>query len=434
MTSVTIGKQISGSSKPITVSSGGDNKHEGLEFPKIGSRDFDDLARLYSINVGTFPSSPYRAAYKAIVEDTSVVPWHLCMPKAVYDKQIKDFGLEVANQLSSIDNFSYWFDWFSRTNILFESLQTSKINEEAYVEFMDSDMYQQGQTILRTFHPDRSAFSRKVSYSKTDTITGRLKVTSGPNILHLNKEYRSILESRFGSEGSLVQLDYKSLEPRVLLVTNSIKNSLSSNSYNSYYGSLPLIEYSLQHSELTTDFPPDIYTNIINELGLPGSVERDQIKKTTLSLLYGSTREAVKYHLKDKVENPGDLVDLVTEYFNLEQLRKELSDKYVENGRRFIENFYGRLVVCTDASPSLLLNYYIQSSSVDVALLGFTEIIKKIIATNTLDLFVPTYVLHDALILDVHNSVKHILPKLCKLGQTVPGFDGHKFYLDQQDF
>jgi len=431
MTSVHIGKNVSGADDTITVSN---NQFSSLEFPKIGSRDFDDLARLYSINVGTFPSSPFRAAYKTLAADISEVPWKMCMPTEVFDKQIEQFGYDIIEQLSSIRDFSYWFKWFSRTNILFESLQTCKVNQDVYVDFMDSDQYQQGQTILRTFHPDKTGFSRQVEYTKTDTITGRLKVVSGPNILHLNKEYRSVLESRFGSDGSLVQLDYKSLEPRVLLVTNSIKDSLSSLSSNSYYGSLPLIEYSLQHPELSTDFPPDIYTNIINELGLPDSVERDQIKKTTLSLLYGSTREAVTYHLKDKVENPGDLVDLVTEYFHLDQLRKELSDKYVKNGRRFIDNFYGRPIMCSDATPSLLVNYYIQSTAVDVALLGFAEIIKRIIATNTTDLFVPTLVLHDALILDVHNSAKHILPKLCKLGQTVPGFDGHKFYLDQQNF
>jgi hypothetical protein len=123
-----------------------------------------------------------------------------------------------------------------------------------------------------------------------------------------------------------VYLDYKSLEPRVLLVTNK----LNSTSNVSYSGSLPR----------------DIYQHIITELNLDGLVDREDIKTTIISLLYGASRDSVVHRLKNIVESPNDLIDLVIEYFGLEALKNKLAQEYESSERRFICNFYGRPIFC----------------------------------------------------------------------------------------
>lgn len=383
--------------------------------PIIGSKDFEDLARVYSIFLPKFPSEPYRNCYKAFSVDGSdynYIPWQMCMPTEVFDKELNIFCSVIKKELESRD-LSYYDSVYNQTNKLFEVLTQAKINLDIYENYMEDDS-KQGLGILKTFKPGVNCLSSKVEYSKSSTITGRLKVISGPNILHLNKDYRNILESSWEDDGSLVYLDYKSLEPRVLLATNRI-NSVGS---TSYYGSLPR----------------DIYQHIITELNLEGLVDREEVKTTIISLLYGASRESVIHKLKNIVDSPNDLIDLVIDYFGLETLKKKLQCEYESNGGRYISNFYKRPIYCDNITPSTLVNYYVQSSAVDAALLGFQKIVDRLVSSKTLDVFSPKFVLHDALILDVHKSVKHLVPKLCKLGESIPGMEEEKFYLEEQTF
>ena len=411
---ICISKDITGTETDIEIPF---EDSTSQNIPIIGSSGFEDLARLYAISVPKFPSEPYRKCYGALLrhssEDTRV-PWESCMPTTRFHKELSQFTNSVVSQIAS-RNFDYYHTWYQRTNGLFDYLSSPRVNIGTYNKHMSAshdDPTKQGVSILKTFRPDRG-LAPKTIYSKSSTVTGRLKVTQGANILHLNKEYRDILESEWqdSDEGSLVYLDYKSLEPRVLLVTNALSSTL----YTPYIGSLPR----------------DIYQNIIQELNLDGLVKREDIKTTVISLLYGATRESVCYRLKDLVDSPGDLVDLVVDYFGLEKLKTKLSCEYEMNDRKFISNFYGRPIWCDSGiNPSTLVNYYVQSTSVDVALLGFQKIIDRLVSTNTLDVFSPKFVLHDALILDVHKSVNHLIPKLCKLGEDIPGMDGFKFFLE----
>ena len=405
---ICISKHVTGTPDDIEINI--DNS-SCRNIPIIGSAGFEDLARVYSIILPSFPSEPYRKCYKAFSGDISI-PWKMCMPTEVYERELSEYLRIVKTSLTDVD-FSYYENVYTKTELLFDVLEPVKINCSTYEEHLE-DETKQGISVLRTFKPNQGGYASRVEYSKSSTVTGRLKVTSGPNILHLNKDYRNILESKWKSDGSLVYLDYKSLEPRVLLVTNK----LNSTSNVSYSGSLPR----------------DIYQHIITELNLDGLVDREDIKTTIISLLYGASRDSVIHRLKNIVESPNDLIDLVIEYFGLEALKNKLAQEYESSERRFICNFYGRPIFCENTSPSTLLNYYIQSTAVDAALLGFQKIVDRLVSTNTLDVFSPRFILHDALILDVHNSVKHLVPKLCKLGETIPYLGEEKFFLEDNSF
>jgi len=405
---ICISKHVTGTPEDIEINI--DNS-SCKNIPIIGSKDFEDFSRVYSINLPSFPSEAYRKCYKAysvVGSRYDFIPWKMCMPQEVFDRELETFIGSIKKELSSI-NFSYYNNVYIKTISLFDVIEPVKINCKLYENLIEDDL-KQGIGILKTFKPNHDGYASKVEYSKSSTVTGRLKVISGPNILHLNKEYRNILESKWGADGSLVYLDYKSLEPRVLLVTNKIKT----------IGSIP---YS-------GSLPRDIYQHIISELNLDGLVTREEVKTTIISLLYGASREAVCFRLKNIVESPNDLVDLVTEYFGLDSLKTELLEDYESNDKKFISNFYNRPIFCEDTNPSTLINYYVQSTSVDAALLGFQKVIDRLIFTDTLNVFSPRFVLHDALILDIHNSVKHLIPKLCKLGETIPNMGEEKFYLE----
>jgi hypothetical protein len=135
---------------------------------------------------------------------------------------------------------------------------------------------------LTNWNADKYGFLPVPKYVLDETVTGRMKIKSGPNILLLPKKYRDILTSRFGSNGSIWYLDFTSLEPRVAL---SVKSYIGN---HSLIGSVPLI----QLLDLRTDdpLPKDVYSLALKTLKLSSEVSRDDIKQIVLSQLYGQSK------------------------------------------------------------------------------------------------------------------------------------------------
>lgn len=122
---------------------------------------------------------------------------------------------------------------------------------------------------------------------------------------------------------------------------------------------------------------------------------------------------------------------MVNEYFGIDYMKEQIRVMYQESGETFLRTFYRKHVIPADSKPHVLLNYFIQSTAVDVALLGFKKILERLATTPQVqNLIVPIYILHDALFLDIHNDVAHLIPKLCILGsKNIPGFGPQNFYL-----
>jgi hypothetical protein len=97
-------------------------------------------------------------------------------------------------------------------------------------------------------------------------------------------------------------------------------------------------------------------------------------------------------------------------------LLKRLRSEHNENG--FIRNRYRRRIETPDPGDGQLLNSYLQSTGVDVALLGFSEITRRLNPEHA----VPVALLHDALILD---TTQEFADKIgATLSVPVPGFIG----------
>ncbi len=312
--------------------------------------------------------------------------WVLSLGKQNFKNYISKIKKYVSNEFSEINSNAYYSTTFiegrqtlfklSEPNICMETLARHKKAADV-----------RNLKLLQSF-----ADCKKTKYSQSSSVTGRLSVMSGPNILHLKREHRDILVSRYGKEGAIIQLDFKSLEPRILAL--------------------------LQKDNV----PNDIYSDIVSFIGK--NIDRDLVKKATLATIYGMSRYnlATMLNIKDTKE----IIEKINEYFGISLFQKSLIIDLAKNKK--IQNFYGRNIFVEQGNEHLLVNYFTQSTGVDVSLVGFNQIIDNI---KKQDLSIePIFVLHDALILDVHkNSIKQ-LKNIIKDGIIIPGFNNNKFPLE----
>lgn len=292
----------------------------------------------------------------------------------------------------------YFNETFVPTNTVFDYLKGAKINLARYEQYKTLDTTGH----ILSFEPDENGYAQRVQYDRVSTVTGRLKTIAGPMLLHLPKVYRAVLESRWGDDGSVVALDYKSLEPRVLLST---------------CGRLPIEEEQR-----------DIYEHIRSDL-FSGSTNiiRDIVKKIVLSELYGAGVESIRERLKG-VEDVESIINQISDWFQLKTLRTRLHEEWISTGSRWITNYYGRRV--RTENTHTLVNHYIQSTAVDVALFGFKNILNYLGLIGRLSDIVPLFILHDAIIFDVHQNAFSLINGLSKVGATdIQGFEQRTFYM-----
>jgi DNA polymerase I-like protein with 3'-5' exonuclease and polymerase domains len=203
-----------------------------------------------------------------------------------------------------------------------------------------------------------------------------------------------MLTSRF-PDGCLKQIDFTSLEPRIAL---------------SLVGKNP---------------PRDIY-NLINKEIFSSSVSRQTAKLATICLLYGGGKSRMKEITGRKGPELDKIISKLDEYFGASTVSNELERQLSEQG--YITNYYDRpIFVKKDAPRHVLYNNFIQSTAVDVALEGFRKIVANMRVSGMKSL--PVFVLHDALIIDVHPSEMKQVSELCDLSEKISGFES-KFYLD----
>lgn len=365
----------------------------------VPSRDYWQICKLHNLQYRHFPPERFRRAYQAIknheAEEISYLrkdfPWQRVIPKKIYNSELKKVTNNLYQDFKGL-SLDYYYQHYKKYEVLFKNLNRAVIDLELYEKFVNDGNENSSKAVLKTFEPkivhNGKHYCNKVKYDGLSSITGRLVVDSGPNILHLRTDYRKIIKSLWGNEGSIYYLDFKSLEPRILLALKEDKEKI----------------------------PKDIYLDFAKQSNMHSSKYRKPIKTCIISMMYGAEDDDLIRSLKGVVDYPEDFVKSIKEHFNVEELKAKLKDEYEKyNGQR-IHNMYGRPILEEAVPPYILVNHFIQSSAVDVALQGFTKIVEKLKTANGLNLIRPLFVLHDALILDVHSSVEHLLPKIAKYG------------------
>jgi len=302
----------------------------------------------------------YKNYFKFIDSITSSYELIDILPNHIKDSFSQDliFLKETCKTLDQEKNF---IELISKTNSFLDSLFRSKVNLITYKAFLEVEQNESVKNTIRSFKPIRG-YSNKVYYNTLSNVTGRLTVKSGPSILTLPKKYRSILETRF-SQGSIISIDFSSLEPRLCL-------KLSGKNANQ-----------------------DLYQEINSILDL--NLNRSVIKRAIISVLYGAHYTSLKDISETKSKA---LFDCIKDYFCLDKILA-ISKNIDKHGIR--RNYEGRpLWNLKEEKENILINNYIQSSAVDIALKYFSSLPQIL----NLEKAVPLFVLHDAMIFDIQSD------------------------------
>ena len=112
-------------------------------------------------------------------------------------------------------------------------------------------------------------------------------------------------------------------------------------------------------------------------------------------MLYGAGYESLRNIASSKAKI---ILETIKEYFKINKIL-QISKNIDELGIR--RNYFGRPIWnLKEQKENILINNYIQSSAVDVALTYFSDLVKKI----DLDKAVPNFIIHDAIVFDVESS------------------------------
>lgn len=377
----------------------------------IPSSEYAEIVKLYGLEQHSFPPQKFVTAFDILTHDVSNLPWQFILPKETYKIELKKYVTNILKDLESI-RINYYTQHYKKQNIVLDNLKRAAIDlhkYESFVSELEEGPNSGTKVFLKSFNPERLHngiwYASVPEYERTGTVTGRLKINKGPNILLLKKEYRQVLKSKWGADGNIFYLDFKSLEPRTLLA----------------------------HKEKNIDIPKDIYSYVAQNMGLDEKIDRKYVKTAIISMIYGAGDKELKKQLSGLVSYPDDFIKSVKEQFGIEELKETLKQQYESNEGKFIHNFYNRRIYGSGIAPYVLVNYFAQSTAVDIALFGFSKIVEHLIKTNSIELIRPIFVLHDALILDVHKSAQKFLPKLAKHGATgIPGFENVRFWIENE--
>jgi len=303
------------------------------------SKALDEILPVFGLQVPGFVPGELRVSYESIHPE-GTVNWVRALGKERFVKHLKIFSKDVEESIRKASESPY-------LNTLVESRRLLERLEPAIVdrEEVEALLAESENGFLRSFLPEEGNVLPVVKYSH-DSATGRLRVISGPKILNLSKQHRRVMKSRF-RKGTVAMIDFVSLEPRTtLLLTRS-------------------------------ETPLDIYEAMREETG--SDLSRAKLKVATLASLYGSTHT-----------DPATM-SVVSKFFRTQ----EIHERHLRETP--MVNHYGRPLM--PESDRLRLPYFIQSTSVDVSLLGFGKIVRKYLE------MVPLFVLHDALVVDIETDL-----------------------------
>jgi hypothetical protein len=289
-------------------------------------------------------------------------PWQKVMPASEHRGFMKGLvdAAVVAMALAPLD---YYREVWVPGNAVFRSLKPCAVDGDRWRELVASG--EGNVPALKSFQPGENGLAQVVRYNRFASTTGRLTVEGGPQILTLKREHRNILRSRHGDQGKVVMVDFAALEARVLLY-----------------------EYGRKCDDV------DLYGSLAKELGR----DRKAVKGAVIAMLYGMNDYVLGKHLGLKGKELKAFLKLLRLHFRTDKLLERVKAQFVGTG--YLENRYGRRVLVDEPLDHIMINYYAQSTGVDVTMLGFLQVIEALKASAPRSC--PILLLHDAMFLDMH--------------------------------
>lgn len=281
-----------------------------------------EIQKLYLLENNKLPSSFIPTEYHKVLNTVFPIqqriankvqlPWALLMPPEQLRTSVAEFLKLSLESLNDLDLSYYLQHWSGHQSFLKKVLEHSDIQ-----------------------------------YDQLGTVTGRLVVKQGLDLLRIKRKDRARTLKEHNQKVNdpdvykfIYELDFKCLEPRVILGTASHKSDILNVS--------------------------DIY-KAFQEKFFPNST-REEVKQAIISKLYG------------KVGGQKQLEQVVEQEFKVKTLKENLLEEEKKNKERygfpFITNGFGRRVSTIEALPYMLPVYYAQSTAVDVALKGFAKLLE----------------------------------------------------------
>jgi hypothetical protein len=341
----------------------------------------DALARIQGISTGGLElADPQQVrAFESLGINPSTVPWARALRRDRLSARIRAVSQSIQVIIRDPELRRYVKTYRQGREFL-RCLQRPTIDIELLRDHRENPATSASvASTLLSFSPDETGLAPEIEYDQTSTSTGRLLVTSGPRVLTLPKEHRDIIRSAQG--GSIFEVDFVSLEPRLALLLA---------------GGRP---------------PRDIYEDVRDRLDV-ATVSRSDVKLAVISALYGSSSAALAGTLGGRSQARA-LVDEVKDLFRVNDLVARLRSHMTEHGDR-LHSWFGRPLreVGPNDGDSKLVSHYIQSSAVDVSLLGFSQLSDRVHSLGAR----PIYVIHDAVLFDVPPGAEEALHRECEKG------------------
>ena len=311
------------------------------------------------------------SVFSGSLGETSI-PWSRVMPTKEHQSFTRRLinTTKVAMATAPLDY--YRTVWVSG-NAVFKTLKPVMVNKTIWNALMEKG--EGNMPAVRSFEPNRSSYAPRISYDRFKTLTGRLTVERGPQILTLKREHRSLMKSSFGEDGSIMAFDFAALEARILLY-----------------------EYGRSCDEV------DLYGMIAREL----NYDRKAVKGAVIAELYGMSTWALGKHLGIEGKELTDFIKKLRIYFNTSELLSRVKQQFVATGK--VINRYGRPVTIDEPLDNIFISYYGQSTGVDVTMMGFKQVVD--ILAEKAPRVRPLFLLHDAILLDVPNDDIPVLQEI----------------------
>lgn len=329
-------------------------------------RCLDTLFKLENVNVPIIDQR-YQNVLQTLLPSSSLeaIPNKHFLHPEHHKNRLKGIVSTIQGNLHKVEKKYYESTWVPSTQI-FERLQAAYIDENRWSSLMNDECG--NRAVVKTFYPTHD-IARKVEYDRFGTRTGRLTVSYGPNILTLKRDLRNILKSRY-KYGSICYYDFNALEVRCILYENGV----------------------VCESD-------DVY-NDINVKLFKGMLDRDVVKAIIISKMYGSDVD-LSQRLNIDTCSLRQIEAQIIDYMGLLRLYEKTKADFVKHG--YIRNKFGRRIEITEPLDHVIANSYVQSSGVDVSLLGFSSLTNgDVLPHNS----IPLFLLHDALLLDVEDITK----------------------------
>lgn len=322
-------------------------------------------------NIEDFPGRAHVSAWKNLNFDP---PWAQALPPHIFKKWLQKFSADLLELRDRWADSYYGRDYQVQQRLL-QRLQQPHVDINV-IKQIDDDR-------VSAFKPAEDNLAPRSTYDIWSSVTGRMSICEGPNILTLDKQYRKIFKSRY-ADGEILQIDFTSLEPCVCLAMQGKK------------------------------FDGDAYAWAAGQVEV--QVPREVLKTAIMSALYGMTPSNFAKKFAD-IPHANDLLFQVRDAFGVDAMTRKLREQFDAEGH--ITNHYGRIIKCEKKSP--FVAYAVQSTAVDVVCQGFTQLLDELVGEQVQ--VTPLYLIHDALMVDLTPEAALLLEARVKQGIYIPSLD-----------